>query len=97
MNMKKLKSKLCCLIERIKLSESDYRAMKDKSQRHEDMMSNVRYTINTNFKDVTDNFGNIIKTVYMGTTATIDVDIVKMLAAGGITLDKGDILNVKRL
>lgn len=97
MNMKKLKRKLCCLIERIKLSESDYRAMKDKSQRYDAMMPNVKYTINTNFKDVTDNFGNIIQTVYMGVNATIDVDIVEMLAAIGITMCKGDILNIKRL
>lgn len=91
----KLKRKLCCLIERIKLSESDYRAMKAKSQMYNAMMSNVKATLNTEYKDIMDNHGNVVATVCNGVTMTIDIDIVQMLAAGGITFDGNKVkLNV---
>ena len=91
----KFKRKLYCLIERIKLSESDYQAMKATSQLYHAMMSNVKATLNTEYKDIMDNYGNVVATVYDGVTMTIDVDIVQMLAAGLITFDKNKVkLNV---
>lgn len=89
------KRKLLCLIERIKLSESDYRLMKTESQTHKKMMSTIKFNIDSEYEDVTDNQGDTIMRLEKLRTMTIDIDITEMLAEGGIVFDKNVVkLNV---
>ena len=44
------KRNLHSLIERIKLSESDYTSMKSKAQMYSDMMSTIKYDRNTEYE-----------------------------------------------
>ena len=82
------KRKLLCLIERIKLSESDYRQMKAQSQMYKGMMSTVKYNIDSEYEDVTNKKGDTVMRLEKSRTMTINVDVVEMLAEGGITFDK---------
>ena len=84
----KRKRKLHYLNERIRLSESNYLTMKVKSQMYDAMMSNITYSSEVEHEDIKDIHGNVITRIYKGKTAAIDVDIVEMLANGGITFDK---------
>lgn len=93
--LKKLKRKTDYLLERIKLPESNYLDMKTRAKMFDDMMSAVTYSLNADYEDAMDIFGNVVARIYKGKTVTLDVDIVKMLAAGGITFDKNAVqLNV---
>lgn len=93
--LKKLKRKTNYLIERIKLSEPNYLHMKAKAQMYEDMMSAITYNLNTDYEDITDVLGNVVTRIYRDKTVTLDVDVIKMLAAGGITFDKNSVqLNI---
>lgn len=84
----KLKIKIRCLIERIKLSDSEYLTMKAQSQMYKAMMSTVKYSSDTEYEDAFDDNGNIIKRFLKARTATIHINIVDMLAEGGITFNK---------
>ena len=84
----KLKIKIRCLIERIKLSDSEYLTMKTQSQMYKAMMSTVKYSLDTEYEDAFDDNGNIIKRFLKARTATIHINIVDMLAEGGITFNK---------
>ena len=93
MNFNTFKRKLLCLIERIKLSESDYRTMKAKSQMYDGMMSAVKISISPNNEKIKNNDGHIIWVTHRAKTVMIDVDVVEMLAAGGIHFsDKTEII-----
>lgn len=94
----KLKRKIHYLIERIRLSESDYLTMKAKSQMYSAMMSTVKYSSSADYEDIKDAADNVITKICKAKTATIDIDIIEMLAEGGITFDKNAVkLNVTGL
>lgn len=88
MELNALKRKLLCLIERIKLSESEYRAMKAKSQMYDGMMSSIKWNTYMKEEEVKNNNGDIIWMLPKEKTVTMEIDIVDMLANGGITFDK---------
>lgn len=93
--LKKLKRKTNYLIERIKLPESNYLNMKTKAQMFDDMMSTVTCNSSVDYEDITDVHGNLITRLCKDIIITLDIDIVKMLAAGGITFDKNTVqLNI---
>ena len=85
--IKILKRKLLCLFERIRLSELDYKNIKSKAQMYDNMMSTVVFNFNTVSEDIKDKDGNIIYRFPKSKTANIDIDIVEMLKAGGVTFD----------
>ena len=84
----KLKRKIRCLIERIRLSESDYLTMKAQSQMYKAMMSTVKYSSGSEYEDAFDDNGVLIKRFLKARTATVHLNIVDMLAEGGITFNK---------
>ena len=89
------KRKLLCLIERIKLSELDYGLMKAKSQMYDGMMSTIKCDINSEYEDVTNKQGNTVMRFEKSRTMTMNVNVVEMLAEGGITFDMNAVkLNV---
>lgn len=89
------KRKLHSLIERIKLSESEYLSMKSKAQMYSDMMSTVKCECNTDYEDIKNN-GHAIARFPKSRTMTLNIDVEQMLASGGITFDKNAVkLNVK--
>lgn len=88
------KRNLHSLIERIKLSESDYLSMKSKAQMYSDMMSTIEYERNTDYEYIKKNGKNIAR--FPSKTITINIDVEQMLANGGITFDENLVkLNVK--
>ena len=84
----KLKRKIHCLIERIKLSESDYLIMKAQSQMYSGMMSTITYSSSSEYEDVKDASGYLITSIPKAKTATVHINITEMLAEGGITFNK---------
>lgn len=84
----KLKRKIHCLIERIKLSESDYVTMKTRAQMYKAMMSTIKYSSSPEYEDVKDSLGCLITTIPKAKTATVHINITEMLAEGGITFNK---------
>jgi hypothetical protein len=84
----KLKRKIHCLIERIKLSESDYVAMKTQSQMYKAMMSTIKYDLSSEYEDIKDASGYLITTIPKAKTATAHINITEMLAEGGIIFNK---------
>ena len=89
------KRKLHSLIERIKLSESDYLSMKSKAQMYSDMMSAIKYECNTDYEDIKSN-GQTIARFPRSKTMTLNIDVEQMLENGGITFDKNAVkLNAK--
>ena len=90
-----LKRNLHSLIERIKLSESDYTSMKSKAQMYSDMMSTIKYERNTDYEYIKKNGKNIAR-FPKSKTMSINIDVEQMLANGGITFDKNLVkLNIK--
>ena len=91
----KLKMKIRCLIERIKLSDSEYLTMKAQSQMYKAMMSTVKYSSGSEYSDVFDADGVLVTSIRQARTATVHINIVDMLAEGGITFNKNAVkLNV---
>lgn len=84
----KFKRKIRCLIERIKLSESDYVMMKAQSQMYSSMMSTIRYSVDDEYENITDGNGSLITQTIKARTATVHVNITEMLAEGGIAFNK---------
>lgn len=82
------KRKIRCLIKRIKLSESDYLTMKAQSQMYKAMMSTIKYSSDSEYEDVFDADGNLITRLRSARTATVHINIVDMLAEGGVTFNK---------
>jgi len=96
--LNKLKMKIRYLIERIRLSESDYLIMKAQSQMYKAMMSTVKCNIDSEYEDVTNKQGDTIMRLEKSRTMTMSVNIVEMLAEGGITFDENAVkLNVTGL
>lgn len=87
----KLKRKIRCLIERIKLSESEYLTMKAQSQMYQAMMSTVKYSSGSEHSDVFDADGTLVTRILQARTATVHINIVDMLAEGGITFNKNTV------
>lgn len=83
----KLKMKISCLIERIKLSEFDYRTMKAQAQMYKAMMSTIRYNTEREYEPVYDTNGVLITNLFKARVSTIHVNITEMLAEGGITFN----------
>ena len=91
----KLKMKILCLIERIKLSDSEYLTMKAQSQMYKAMMSTVKYSSGSEYSDVFDADGVLVTSIRQARTATVHINIMDMLAEGGITFNKNAVkLNV---
>jgi hypothetical protein len=84
----KLKRKILCLIERIKLSDSEYLTMKAQSQMYKAMMSTIEYSSDSEYEDAFDDNGVPIKSFLKARTATVHINITDMLAEGGITFNK---------
>lgn len=85
---RKLIRKIHCLLERIKLSESDYITMKARSQMYSAMMSTIRYTTDSECEPVYDSKGCLITNLFSAKVITININITDMLAEGGITFNK---------
>ena len=85
--IKILKRKLLCLFERIRLPESDYKNIKSKAQMYDNMMSTIDFNLNTVSEDIKDKDGNIIYRFPKSKTANMNIDIMGMLKAGGVTFD----------
>lgn len=91
----KIKRKIHCLLERIKLSEHDYLSMKAQSQMYKAMMATIKHSSSADYEDIKDADGNLIQKLLIGKTVKLDIDIVELLAEGGITFDKNAVkLNV---
>ena len=88
------KRKLHILIERIKLSESDYLIMKANAQMFAAMMSTVKCNFEMEYEDVMVGESLITK-IPKSKTMTINIDIKQMLANAGITFDDTVKLNIK--
>ena len=84
----KLKRKIRCLIEQIKLSESDYMTMKAQSQMYKAMMSTIKYSSGSEYQDVFDANGVLVTRINQERTATVHINIADMLAEGGVTFNK---------
>jgi hypothetical protein len=84
----KFKMKIRFLLERIKLSESDYITMKAQSQMYKAMMSTIKYSSNTVYEDIVDDTGNLINRIPKSNTAIVHINITEMLAEGGVTFNK---------
>ena len=84
----KLKRKIRCLIERIKLSESDYAMMKAQAQMYNAMMSTVRYDIEREYEPVYDANGILVTNLFKARVSTIRINITDMLAEGGLVFNK---------
>lgn len=84
----KIKRKIRCLIERIRLSESDYLVIKAQSQMYQAMMSTIKYSSDSEYEDAFDDNGFLIKRFLKARTATIHINITDMLAEGGVTFNK---------
>ena len=84
----KLKRKIRCLIERIRLSESDYVTMKAQAQMYKAMMSTVKYSSGSEYSDVFDADGILVTSIRQARTATVHINIADMLAEGGVTFNK---------
>lgn len=94
-NFNVFKRKLHNLIERIKLSESDYLSMKVKSEMYSNMISTIRYEHYTDYEYIKNN-GQTIAMFPKSKTATLTVDVGEMLTSGGIIFNKNAVkLNVK--
>ena len=95
MNFNTFKRKLLCLIERIKLSESDYRTMKAKSQMYDGIMSVIKINIGTDNQKIENNDGCFFWFTSRTRIVTVDIDVMEMLAAGGIHFNDELEINVK--
>lgn len=84
----KLQMKIRCLIERIKLSDSEYLTMKAQSQMYKAMMSTIKCSSNAIYEDIVDSDGNLINRIPKSKTAIVHVNIADMLAEGGVTFNK---------
>ena len=84
----KLKMKIRCFIERIRLSETDYLTMKAQSQMYKAMMSTIKYSSGSEYSDVFDADEVLVASVRQARTATVHINIVDMLAEGGVTFNK---------
>ena len=84
----KLKMKIRCLIERIKLSDSEYLTMKAQSQMYKAMISTIKYGSNMEYEDICDDVGNLINKIPKSNTVTVHINVTEMLAEGGITFNK---------
>jgi hypothetical protein len=80
--------KLKNLIERIKLSDTDYQNMKEKSQMYDKMMSTIQVEGHQEYEEACDAYGHVVMTFPKAMLYTVNIDVEKMLAAGGITFDK---------
>lgn len=87
MKFNELKRKLHYLIERIKLSETEYISIKNKSRMYDDMMSTVKCTFNAEFEEVKKD-GYVLKRFPTKKNVNIDIDMKQMLSNGGINLDR---------
>lgn len=93
--LRRWKRKFLRLVERIKLSESDYLNMKEQSRRYGAMMSTIEYNVTAEYDDVLDKENRTIISFPKSKTMTVNIDIEKILAAGGIVFDKNAVtLNV---
>ena len=81
------KERLVCLIERIKLSDFDYKTMKWKSQKYDGMMSAIKFSVGVEYAEVEDSRG-IILMLNKSRKATVDINIVELLEKGGFTFNK---------
>ena len=84
----KLKMKIRCLIERIKLSDSEYLTMKAQSQMYKAMISTIKFSSNAIYEDLVDGDGNLINRIPKSKTAIVHVNFTDMLAEGGIAFNK---------
>lgn len=93
-----LKRKFRNFIERLRLSESEYLTMKEQSEKFEGMMSTCNFEIGeSEFIDIQDKAGNIVHRFPKSKTATLNVNIDKMLKEAGIVYDKDRVtLNVEQ-
>lgn len=90
MKFKTIKRKILSLVERIRLSENEYNELKDSSEILDNMMSTIKFEINTEHTDVKDKHGNIIYRHLKSHKATVTVDVEQMLKKLGISWTGGD-------
>jgi hypothetical protein len=80
--------KLKNLIERIKLSDTDYQNMKEKAQRFDKMMSTIQVEGIVEYEEARNAHGYVLMTFPTSKSYTVSIDIKEMLAAGGIMFDE---------
>lgn len=86
--LRRLKRKFLCLIERIRLSETEYLNMKTKTQMFNNMMATIKFDSKVECETVKDAEEKPILVLSKNKVVTLSVDIKDMLAAGGITFDE---------
>lgn len=62
--------------------------MKAQSQMYKAMMSTIKYSANSEYSDVFDADGVLVTRIRQARTATVHINIVDMLAEGGVTFNK---------
>lgn len=85
---RKFMRKFRCLLERIRLSESEYIAMKARSQMYSAMMSTIKYTTDSKAMPIYDTRENLITNLLVEKAVTVNINITDMLAEGGIVFNK---------
>lgn len=80
--------KLKNLIERVKLSELDFQNIKNKAKMYDAMMSTIQVEGHQEYEEVVNAYGHVVMTFPKAMNYTVNIDIEKMLAAGGVTFNK---------
>lgn len=84
----KLKENLRMLLERIKLSNSEYLAMKEKSKRFDNMLAAISLETNAKYIDVKDNKGVHIFKFPESKNLTISINVPDLMKGVGIEYNK---------
>ena len=86
--LKTIARKVHNFIERVRMSESDYLTMKEQSNKFENMMSSCEFKLEPEYTDVKDADGNILHKFRKSQSASLNINIDKMLKNAGILYDK---------
>lgn len=84
----KLKENLRMLLERIKLSNSEYLMMQEKANRFNNMLAAIGFETNSRYTDVQDNEGICILKFPESKTLTISINASDLMKTMGIEYDK---------
>lgn len=84
----KLKEKLHLFLERIKLSNSEYLMMQEKSKRFDNMLAAISLETNAKYIDVKDNKGVHIFKFSESKNLTISINVPDLMKGVGIVYDR---------
>ena len=87
------KRKFGVFVEKLMMSEHDFFVMKTKSKTYDAMMSSISCSIETDYEEIK-NHGRIIVSFPKSKTATINIDVRKMLNNCVVTIDNSANINI---